>query len=119
MNTCTVILPIDKKRSMQLLTLLEMFSKSAVLPLREITGVIPKSTFYALLYKLKLLAQVVKEKHGFDLFLFESLLDFRSMKELKAEFDSLKEIKVMKLNADIEVKQLDGTSFVVLTKKLE
>ena len=53
--------------------------------MREIVKAIPKSTFYALLYRLKLLDRIVREKHGFDLFLFESLLDFGSMKKLKAE----------------------------------
>jgi len=116
MNTCTIILPIDMKRGMQLLALLEMFSKNAVVPLREITKVIPKSTFHALLYKLKLLNGLVKERYGFALFVFEKLLDFSSMKDLKADFDKVKDVKVMKLNAKIEIAEIEGNSFVVLTK---
>ena len=119
MNTCTIILPIDKKRSMQLLVLLEMFGKNAVIPLKEIVRTIPKSTFYALLYRLKLLDKIVMQKHGFDLFTFDRIFDFSSMKELKADFDSLKTFKVMKLNAQIEITELEGNSFVVFTKELQ
>ncbi len=118
MNTCTVILPIDKRRSAQLLALLELFSKNAVIPLREIEKTIPRSTFYALLYKLKLLAQIVKERHGFDLFVFEKIMDFSSMKELKADFDALKEIKVMKLNANMKIINLEGNVFVEFAKNV-
>ena len=119
MNTCTIILPIDRKRSAQLLVLLEMFSRSAVIPLREIEKTIPRSTFYSLLYKLKLLAQIVREKHGFDLFVFEKILDFNSMKELKADFKSLSEIKVMKLNAEMRIVDLEGNIFVEFAKVLD
>ena len=118
MDTCTIIMPIDRKRSMQLLTLLEMFSKNAVIPIRDIEKTIPRSTFYSLLYKLKLLGQIVKEKHGFDLFVFEKIMDFNSMTELKADFRSLKELKVMKLNAEMEIINSDGNIFVEFLKKL-
>ncbi|MBI2144298.1 hypothetical protein HYU17_04080 [Candidatus Woesearchaeota archaeon] len=118
MNTCTIILPIDRKKSWQLLTMLEMFSKAAVIPLREITSVIPKSTFFALMYRLKLLNRLVSELHGFELFSFEKLLDFGSMKELKADFSLLKDMKVMKLNASVNVRELDGSQFVVFRKEL-
>ena len=119
MNTCTIILPMDRKRSAQLLALMEMFSKTAVIPLREIEKTIPRSTFYSLLYKLKLLAQIVREKHGFDLFVFEKLLDFNSMKELKADFKNLGEIKVMKLNAEMRIVDLEGNIFVEFAKVLD
>lgn len=106
MNTCTVILPIDKKRSMQLLVLLKMFSANAVVPLKGITGVIPKSTFFALLYKLKLLARVVREENGFDLFSFEKEVDGAG-----------RVVKSMRLNSEMRVRELDGASFVVLARK--
>ena len=118
MNTCTIIMPIDRKRSAQLLTLLEMFGRNAVIPIRDIEKTIARSTFYSLLYKLKLLGQIVKEKHGFDLFVFEKIMDFDSMTELKAEFKSLKEIKVMKLNADMRIISLEGNVFVEFAKSL-
>lgn len=108
MDTCTVILPIDRKRSAQLLKLLEMFGRSAVIPIKEISKSIPKSTFFALLYKLKLLGQLIRQRHGFDLFVFEKGLDLVSRKQ----------VKVMKLNAQIEITELEGSSFVVLAKTL-
>ena len=108
MNTCTIILPIDRRRSAQLLVLLQMFSRNAVIPLKDITSVIPKSTFFALLYKLKLISQLVKERHGFDMFTFEKTLDLASRKQTKA----------MKLNSGIEITELDGNSFVVFEKSL-
>lgn len=106
MNTCTIILPIDRKRGMQLLVLLQMFGKSAVIPLKEITGTIPKSTFFALLYRLRLLGQLIRQRHGFDLFVFEKGLDLASRKQVKS----------MRLNAQIEITELEGSSFVVFTK---
>lgn len=108
MNTCTIILPIDKKRSMQLLALLQMFGRSAVIPLKEITKAIPKSTLFALLYKMRLLGQLVRQRHGFDLFVFEKGLDLESRKQ----------VKVMKLNAQVEIAELDGLSFAVFTKSI-
>ncbi len=108
MNTCTIILPIDQKRSAQLLILLQMFACNAVIPLKDITGTIPKSTFFALLYRLKLLGQIIRQRHGFELFLFEKSLDLESRKQAK----------VMKLNARIEIARLEGSSFVVFTKRL-
>ncbi len=104
--TTTIIIPIDKKRSLQLLALLRMFSGRAVIPLKDITAIIPKSTFFALVYKLRLLAMLVKERQGFDLFAFESSLDGNG-----------RVFKSMRLNAAIEVAELDGGSFVVLTRK--
>ena len=56
--------------------------------------------------------------HGFELFIFEKLLDFGSMRELKADFDSLKEIKVMKLNAEMKLVDLEGNAFVEFVKRL-
>lgn len=109
MNTCTIILPIDRKRSMQLLALLQMFGRSAVIPIKEITKAIPKSTFFALLYKLKLIGKLVSDRHGFDLFLFEKILDLESRRQ----------VKVMKLNAGIEIADLEGSSFVLFTKKMQ
>lgn len=108
MDSCTIILPIDKKRSMQLLALLQMFGRSAVIPLKEITKAIPKSTFFALLYRLKLLGQLISRRHGFDLFVFEKSLDLESRKE----------VKIMKLNAQLEIAELDGLSFAVFSKEL-
>ncbi|MBI2581099.1 hypothetical protein HYV85_04835 [Candidatus Woesearchaeota archaeon] len=109
MNTCTIILPIDRKRSMQLLVLLQMFGRSAVIPIKEITKAIPKSTFFALLYRLRLIGKLVSDRYGFDLFLFEKLLDL----------DSRKQVKAMKLNADIDITELEGNSFVVFSKALQ
>ncbi len=106
MNTCSIILPIDKKRSMQLLVLLQMFGRSAVIPVKEITKSIPKSTFFALLYRLKLLGQLIRQRYGFDLFLFEKSLDLTTRKQ----------IKVMTLNVQIEITELEGSSFVVFSK---
>ncbi len=108
MNTCTVILPIDRKRGMQLLVLLQMFGRSAVIPIKEIIRAIPKSTFFALLYRLKLLGQLIRQRHGFDLFVFEKTLDLESRKQ----------VKVMKLNTQMEIADLEGSSFVVFSKKL-
>ena len=108
MNTCTIVLPIDRKRSAQLLVLLQMFGRNAVIPLKEITGIIPKSTFFALLYRLKLLGQLIRQRHGFDLFLFEKSLNLESRKQVKS----------MRLNANIEITELDGNSFVVFTKSV-
>lgn len=108
MDTCTIILPIDRKRGMQLLVLLQMFAKSAAISLKEITGTIPKSTFFALLYRLRLLGQLIRQRHGFDLFVFEKGLDLESRKQVKS----------MRLNATIEVTELDGSSFVVFSKEL-
>ncbi len=109
MNTCTIILPIDKRRSMQLLVLLQMFGSNAVIPVKEITKVIPKSTFFALLYKLRLMGKIVKDRFGFDLFLFEKMLDL----------DSRKQAKAMKLNAAIDITELEGNSFVIFSKALQ
>ena len=108
MNTCTIILPIDRKRSAQLFVLFQMFSKSAVISLREIVNVIPHSTFYALMYKLKILARLVKDRHGFDLFVFEKTLDF----------DTKKEVKMMKLNTAMSITDIEGNVFVEFTKSL-
>lgn len=109
MNTVTIILPIDRKRGMQLLVLLQMFGRSAVIPVKEITKAIPKSTFFALLYRLKLIGRLVSERHGFDLFAFEKILDLESRRQ----------VKVMKLNAQIEIAGLEGSSFVLFTKKVQ
>lgn len=106
MSTVTIILPIDRKRGAQLFALLQMFGKRAIIPIKEITAAIPKSTFFALLYRLKLLGQLVRERHGFDLFLFEKNLDLESRRQMK----------VMKLNAGMEITELEGSSFVVFTK---
>lgn len=108
MNTVAIILPIDRKRGMQLLVLLQMFGRSAVIPIKEITKAIPKSTFFALLYRLKLIGKLVSERYGFDLFLFEKILDL----------DSRRQVKVMKLNAQLEIADLEGSSFVVFSKNL-
>ena len=108
MNTCNIILPIDRKRSMQLLVLLQMFGRSAVIPIKEITKSIPKSTFFALLYRLRLIGKLVSERYGFDLFLFEKSLDLETRKQ----------IKFMKLNASIEITELEGSSFVLFSKNL-
>lgn len=104
MTTC-IILPIDKKRSLQLLVLLGMFRGRAVIPLSDITGVIPKSTFFALMYKLRVLARLVKDKQGFDLFAFERSLDGNG-----------RLFKSMRLNAELEVAEVDGSSFVLMTR---
>lgn len=108
MNTVAIILPIDRKRSAQLLKLLEMFSKSAVIQLSEIVSVIPHSTFYALMYKLKILAKLVKERHGFDMFAFEKTLDLNTKKE----------VKMMKLNTAMSILDIEGNVFVEFTKSL-
>ncbi len=108
MNTCTIILPIDKKRSAQLFVLLQMFSRSAVIPLSDIVKVIPHSTFYALMYKLKILARLVKDRHGFDMFVFEKTLDLSIKKETKS----------MKLNTAMSITDIEGNVFVEFTKSL-
>ena len=108
MNAVTIILPIDRKRGMQLLVLLQMFGKRALIPLKEITSTIPKSTFFALLYRLKLLGQLIRQRHGFDLFVFEKSLDLESRKQVKS----------MRLNAQIEIAELDGSSFVVFSRSV-
>ncbi len=108
MSTVNVILPIDKKRSAQMLALLQMFEKRANLPMAEIIKIIPKSTFFALLYRLRLIARLIRQRHGFDMFLFEVAYDF----------DAKKEVKVMKLNAEMSITNLDGCAFVEFVKAL-
>ena len=109
MKTVSIIVPIDKRRSAQLFTLLQMFSRSTVIPLKDITAVIPRSTFFALLYKLKLIGKILSEKHSFELFTFEKQFDF----------DTGKELKMMKLNAKVEISEMEGLSFVVFTKEIQ
>ena len=108
MKTITIIVPIDRSRGVKLLTLLDMFSKNAVVKLKDIWAIIPRSTFYALLYRLKLLAQVVKQRHSFDLFLFE----------MKFDFDNRKEYKIMRLNSSIQIVNVEGSVFVEFVKEL-
>ncbi|HIG98381.1 TPA: hypothetical protein HA231_03080 [Candidatus Woesearchaeota archaeon] len=107
MNTHTIIVPIDRKRSVQLLALLEMFSRNAVIPMKDIAAVIPKSTFFALLYKLKVIGRIVSERCSFDLFTFERTFDLEQKRE----------VKLMKSNAKLEMAEVDGLVFAVFTKQ--
>ena len=106
-HTCTIILPLDRRKSARLAALLEMCSHNAVLPYTEIAKTIPRSTLHEILYTLRLVEGYVDKRFGFRLFEFKTITreDGRAAKIM---------LPLTKMGFD----EIEGTGFVTFTREL-
>ncbi|MBI2137201.1 hypothetical protein HYU12_01635 [Candidatus Woesearchaeota archaeon] len=106
-HTCTIILPLDRRKGARLATLLEMCSHNTVMPYTEIAKVMPRTTLHEILYTLRLVEDYVEGRFGFRLFEFKTITR-----------EDGKAAKVMLPLTKMGFDEIKGTGFVTFTREL-